>query len=139
MRSQPSSTIPGVAQTFRFAIAVVLLAAPVLAHHTVAYIYDPAQNLTLTGVVNEVDWKQPHVVVRLDVKSADGAVVRWDVEAQAPPGLLRHGIQQDTFKPGSTISSTVCVARDGSHKGWARNFVIAGATFDNVRCEPPPQ
>ena len=40
------------------------------------------------------------------------------------------------FSPGNTVTATVCVARDGSNKGWAREFVLAGKTFYDAACEP---
>jgi len=99
-------------------------AAPVLAHHTVAGVYDPAKRATLSGVVSDVEWKQPHMVVHMDVKGDDGRVVMWEVEAQAPLIMRSHGLLQDNIKPGMTISSTVCLARDGSHRGYAQSFTV---------------
>jgi hypothetical protein len=100
----------------------------------VSAIYDPTHRATLTGVVSELDWKQPHVIVRVDVTSADGSTVRWEIEAQAPNNVRRHGLEQDAIKPGTTLSSTVCLARDGSHKGYAQEFVLATGTFYNGGC-----
>jgi len=113
---------------------VFALTATLSAHHTVSAIYDPAHRATLTGVVSELEWKQPHVIVRVDVASADGSTVRWDIEAQAPNNLRRHGLEQDAIKPGTAVTSTVCLARDGSHKGYAQEFVLATGTFFNGGC-----
>ena len=99
-------------------------AVPVLAHHTVAGVYDPARRATLSGVVSDVEWKQPHMVVHMDVKDDTGHLVMWEVEAQAPLIMRSHGLLQDNIKPGMTISSTVCLARDGSHRGYAQSFTV---------------
>lgn len=118
------------------AATVLALAVPVLAHHTVAGVYDPDHRATLTGVVNDVEWKQPHVIVHMDVKDEGRKVVAWEVETQAPLVLRSHGLQQDVLKPGMTISSTVCLARDGSHRGYAQNIVLpdGGGTIISFGC-----
>lgn len=102
--------------------------ATLSAHHTATNIYDPAKLVTVQGVVAELDWKQPHVIIHLDVKAEDGSFVRWDVEAQNPSAVRRHGLQQDDIRPGTTISSTGCLARDGSRKIYAQTFVLTDRT-----------
>jgi hypothetical protein len=50
-----------------------LSATPALAHHPVQAKFDKAAEMSITGVVTNVDWKNPHVHVFLNVKN--GAVV----------------------------------------------------------------
>ena len=111
----------------RGALTLSLLLAGVAtlsAHHTATNVYDPKNLVTLQGVVSELDWKQPHVIIHLDVKAQDGHFVRWDVEAQNPSAVRRHGLQQDDVRPGTTITSTGCLARDGSTKIYAQTLVL---------------
>jgi hypothetical protein len=114
----------------RALIASIWLAgvATASAHHTATNVYDPTKLVTLQGVVAELDWKQPHVIIHLDVKEADGRFMRWDVEAQNPGAVIRHGLQQDDVRPGTMMSSTGCLARDGSRKLYAQTFVLADRT-----------
>ena len=120
MRKLPSMRL-------RFAAAAVVLGAfaiPAFAHHTVAGIYDPDKRATLSGVIDDVQWKQPHVLVHLNVKGEDGQRVAWEVETQAPIVMQSHGLRREMLRPGTSISSTVCLARDGSHRGYAQNIVV---------------
>ena len=119
------------------ALVLLLVAAiPLSAHHTVAGVYDPGHRATLTGVVDNVEWKQPHVIVHMEVKDDSRKVIAWAVETQAPLVLRSHGLQQDLLKPGMMISSTVCLARDGSHRGYAQNIVLpdGGGTIISFGC-----
>ena len=104
-----------------------LFAVPVLAHHTVAGIYDPDKRTTLSGVINDVQWKQPHVLVHMNVRGEDGQRVAWEVETQAPIVMQSHGLRREMLRPGTSISSTVCLARDGSHRAYAQNLVVPEA------------
>ena len=116
-------------------LAFSLFAVPLLAHHTVAGIYDPDKRTTLSGVINDVQWKQPHVIVHMNVKGDDGQRVVWAVEAQAPIVMQSHGLRAEMLRPGTNISSTVCLARDGSHRGYAQNIVVPdGGTIVSFGC-----
>jgi hypothetical protein len=117
------------------ALLVLAIAAPAFAHHTIASVYDPDKRVTLSGVVSDVQWKQPHVLFRVDVKESDGRFVAWTVETQAPLVVQSHGLQHDMLRPGVAVSSTVCLARDGSHRAYAQTIVLPeGRTILSFGC-----
>src|SRR4051812_43785625 len=106
-------------------VAVFAVSAiSVSAHHTISTIYDVTQRVTLKGTIAEIEWKQPHVMIHLDVTTNEGPVVRWDVETQAPNVLRRHGILQGFATPGETVGVTVCLAKDGGAKGWLSAIML---------------
>jgi len=117
------------------AALVLAIAAPAFAHHTVSVVYDPEHTATLNGIVSDVEWKQPHVIFRVKVRGDDGRLVPWTVETQAPLVVRSHGLQQDMLKPGVPVSSTVCLARDGSHRAYAQTIVLPeGRTILSFGC-----
>ena len=113
----------------RFLLSAALMTvavAAVSAHHTVSYIYDIEKPVLLKGVVTEVEWKNPHVLLHLDVKGNDGVTVSWLLEARAAYIMRRMGMEQDFIKTGETVDLTVCVAKDGSHKGGVHSVELSG-------------
>ena len=55
------------------AVAIgVTATATLLAHHSVPGQFDVSKPMTLKGVITKVDWINPHIYVRLDVKDASG-------------------------------------------------------------------
>ena len=101
-------------------IAALLLAsavAPAFAHHTIASFFDTGSLVTLQGTLTKVEWRNPHVVLRLETRGDNGAPVSWSVETLNVQGLSRQGLTQESFKPGNAFSATVCVAKDGTR--WA--------------------
>jgi hypothetical protein len=74
---------------------VLLLAAPLLAaaHHSGA-MFDDKKEVTLTGVVKEFQYTNPHSWLLVDVPGADGKVTTWGFEAEGPTTLLRAGIRK---------------------------------------------
>ena len=97
--------------------AVVVLAliagtVPALAHHSAA-MFDDKKEVTLTGVVKEFQFTNPHSWLLVDVKGTDGKVTTWGFEAEGPSTLLRAGIKLLDFKPGTAITITGHPMKDG--------------------------
>lgn len=104
------------------AVGLLVAAAPAAAHHSSA-IFDPAKRISVTGVVTEWFWANPHCLLSIDVKGADGQVVRWVFETQAPPNMIPFGWSRQSFKPGEEVTITMEQARSGKPVGrllWAQ-------------------
>src|SRR5688572_9165162 len=75
-----------------------LTASAVRAHHSFAAEYDANQPITLQGQIARIDLVNPHAWLYLEVKDADGKVVRWNVEMGAPNNLIRRGVTKATLQ-----------------------------------------
>ena len=106
----------------------VSAAAP-SAHHTISAVYDISKVVTLKGVVTEVDWQNPHVILHLDVKNDDGTLVTWNVETWHLQGMRRRGLTQQAFvKVGDAVDMTVFVAKDGTWKAELESITLPSGT-----------
>lgn len=94
------------------AAAFAALAVPAVAHHSGA-MFDNKKEVTLTGVVKEFQYTNPHSWLLVDVKGQDGKVVTWGFEAEGPSTLLRAGIRRSDFAPGTQVTITGHPMRDG--------------------------
>ena len=97
-------------------IALVVMAsgAASRAHHSFAAEYDANQPITLQGQIARIEFVNPHAWLYLEVKGADGKVVRWNVEMGAPNNLIRRGVTKDTLPIGDTVTVDGYRAKDGS-------------------------
>ena len=100
---------------------LVLLGTPALAHHSFAAIFDKEQPITVSGVINKVDWKNPHMYFYVDVTEEDGEVVTWGFESYPPTMMIRQGWARDTVNPGYPVTVTGWRARRGSRPVAAGN------------------
>lgn len=94
-------------------VAVAVAAAG--AHHSVPGQFDTSKPMTLTGVISDIDWVNPHIYIHLDVKSESGAVERWSL-GSAPPAMLRKAklTKASLMGKGEVVSIVVYPARDGT-------------------------
>jgi hypothetical protein len=106
-------------------VAVVSVAGPLMftgslsAHHGRQGTYDAAKEVTLSGAVTEFVWRNPHVVIYLDVKDADGELVNCGLETSSVSTMSRQGWSRNTLRPGRPIRSqrmTHTAPEQGSHQ-----------------------
>jgi hypothetical protein len=112
--------------TIRIATVAGLLLASATglwAHHDVMHLFDTSKLVTLRGTLTRVEWREPHVLLRLETRRGDGSVIGWRVETRNPQGLAQAGLNRGSFNVGDTFSATVCVAKDGTR--WAVTHGIA--------------
>lgn len=93
------------------AVMMTLVAGNGLAHHS-GSMFEKEKTVTLTGVVKEFQYTNPHSWLIVDVET-DGKVVSWGFEAEGPSTLGRAGIRKSDFAPGTKITITGRPMRDG--------------------------
>ena len=111
--------------------ALMLLAPPVAAHHSGA-MFDTAHTVTLTGVVRQFQYTNPHCYIQIEVEGGSSAR-EWSVEMAAPSHLQRMGWRKATLKPGDRIKVTIAPLRNGDPGGEVREVTKAdGSPLDLV-------
>ncbi|MGP0076721.1 MAG: DUF6152 family protein [Bryobacteraceae bacterium] len=93
--------------------AVLLVTLPASAHHSLA-MYDMIRPLTLKGVVERVEWANPHVHLYLSVKDGKGQPEEWTIEMDRPDFLTHNGWTSATIQPGDVITCTGGAAKNGA-------------------------
>ena len=96
---------PGIA-----ALSVVLLASvdahQAIAHHSVPVNFDQSREITITGVITDIKWVNPHAHFRFNVTSPDGTVLEWLVEMGAANTMRRAGFPMERFMVGDRLEIT---------------------------------
>jgi hypothetical protein len=76
--------------------------------------FDERNPVTVTGVVKEFRWTNPHAFLLVELKGANGQPEDWLVEWHSTSILLRRGYSKDTVKPGDVLTLTGGKMKDGS-------------------------
>jgi Family of unknown function (DUF6152) len=104
------------------------------AHHSFPAVYDAKVRKTITGVVTQMLYQNPHARLYLRVKNDDGTEDIWELETQNTSFLRRGGWLPDSVKPGDhlTIEGNVAykiekrlyvqvVTQDNGHVLWVQD------------------
>lgn len=65
------------------------------AHHSSA-IYDTQQEISINGVVTQIQWRNPHVYIYVDGTTSSGQTTQWEIEGIGPSGFRRVGWSKET-------------------------------------------
>jgi hypothetical protein len=125
------------------AACAVVLPMAAAAHHSFQAEYDQSKPLTLVGRVMKVVNENPHGWIYLDVKTASGKIVNWQLETPGPNVLNRNGFTRSFFETlvatGETVTVTAYGARDESKHAWAGGLTRADGTTVIPLSGIPPQ
>lgn len=108
--------------------AVCFDATPGLAHHS-NVAFEVTKVITITGVVKNFEWRNPHTWVIMTVDDGKGGKVDWAVEGRAPGVLLRAGWTKNSLQPGEMITVDMSPAKDGSKTGLVARVTKADGTI----------
>ena len=122
-----------------FLAAVLLSGGRASAHHGSRVSYDLTKTVTLTGIVKEVSYTNPHVYFTFDVTDDKGKVTEWAAETD-PPIMLerRYNWSKKYVKAGDKVTVTVWPSKVGAPRGFLAKLVTAdGRVLDHQ--EQPQQ
>jgi len=111
-------------------LSVALLAAwlclggAALAHHSVGINFDSTKAFNLTGVLKELDIRNPHSQVTLSVKGPDGVVKDWFIEWSDKNALLRRKVGYERMKVGETVLIRVSPSRRLENVGYFQSATL---------------
>jgi uncharacterized protein DUF6152 len=96
------------------AAGVLLMSAPLVAHHGDAGRYDE-NPFVITGTIVEIKMTNPHSILVFDATDANGKVVRWQAEMSGGQALARqYHWNKDFPKIGDKITLTGRKVKNGA-------------------------
>jgi len=132
----------------RFRISSVLVAAllcglaltgPVSAHHSIQAQFDIHKTVSVSGTVAKIEWINPHSYLTVNVKDADGKVLKWAFELGGASTLRRAGMSRADrggLKPGDQVTVTALAAKDGSNSGFLQELKISDGRVYKFTTDP---
>jgi len=92
-------------------LSLVSSAVTLSAHHS--WPISRSQLVTVKGTVMEFAWENPHPMITLEVRAADGKLEKWLVGGPAINRMEANGWTKATVKPGDVITGIGYQFADG--------------------------
>jgi hypothetical protein len=112
-------------------VAVALLgliaAAPMLAHHSLAGVYDLNKTERATGIVQKFAFTNPHGALHIAIKDKQGQAKVWQLTTGSANVLTNAGVTAtgpNRVKNGDEITVTFNPALNGNTVGFLRSIVL---------------
>ncbi len=117
---------------------LMLVSAPLFAHHSFRAEFDSEQPIEITGTVTEIEWTNPHARFYVDVEDDAGEVINWDFELASPNSLFRRGWKRDSLKPGDVVTVSAFRARNSPYVANTRTVTLSdGQRVFSTLSSPP--
>ena len=102
-------------------IAALFFTAAAHAHHGSAD-YHVDREITVTGVVKEWRWTNPHTWVYVAVARADGSIEQWEGEGPPLTWASQRGWSGATLRAGDELSMVMYPSRRGARAGLVKRI-----------------
>jgi hypothetical protein len=110
------------------AAALFLNCAPGLAHHSVAANFDQSKTMDVTGKVKEVEIRNPHSQITLEIVKPEGGVAEFFVEWSDKNALLRRSVPVDKIHVGDKVTINVNPSKRLPNLGYFRTATLPDGT-----------
>ena len=93
-----------------------------LAHHNTGAVFDMDAEVSFDGVIEEYEWKNPHLYFYVSTTDDSGDSIVWRVEAGPLAIMRRLGWTRDSLAAGDHVSF---VGRPSRHPGRKSAFLVS--------------
>ena len=106
-------------------LVLVAPAAVLVAHHGSAD-YHVDREVSVSGVVTEWRWSNPHTWLSLTATRPDGTAEAWDGEGPPLSWAVARNWSKETLRPGEQVTVVMYPSRDNPRSGLVKRVHRAG-------------
>jgi len=110
----------------------------VSAHHSFAA-FDRKKEVTVTGVVKEVQWNNPHTWIQVIVTDEKGRKTEWGFECGSPNMMSRTGWKRTTLKMGDRVTVVGNPLKNGQPNASLVKITLPDGRVLGPGDAPPPK
>jgi hypothetical protein len=108
-------------------VLMAILAGTALGHHGWTG-YDETKTITLTGVIREASYENPHALIKLQVDGGKGKT--WLAYLAPPSRMDSRGFKKDALKVGAAATLVGYPSRTVSDEMRAERITMDGKTIE---------
>ena len=110
------------------ALLGLVASSSLLAHHSLAGVYDMKAESEVTGTVEKVQFTNPHGSLSVAVKNQDGTSTSWVLTLGSATALAQRGVGKtgpNALHTGDEIKVKFIPAKDGHPLGFLKSVTYA--------------
>src|SRR5437762_5312582 len=109
------------------ALCGLMATGSLIAHHSLAGVYDMKKDMELSGALESVKFVNPHGSLTIGVKNPDGSSTSWVLTLGSATALAQRGIGKtgpNALHAGDSIKVKFLPAKDGSPLGFLKSVTM---------------
>src|SRR5207302_2232319 len=109
------------------ALCGLLASGSLMAHHSLAGVYDMQKDMELSGALESVKFVNPHGSLTIGVKNPDGSTTSWVMTLGSATSLAQRGVGktgENALHTGDNIKVKFLPARNGSPLGFLKSVTM---------------
>ena|SRR5881628_2471663 len=117
-----------------------MTAGSLLAHHSLAGVYDMKKDMELAGSLESVKFVNPHGSLTIAVKNQDGTTTSWVMTLGSATALAGRGIGKtgpNALHNGDSIKVKFLPAKDGSPLGFLKSVTMPDGRVISISAGNP--
>jgi len=106
----------------------LMASGSLLAHHSLAGVYDMKAEKELEGTVEKVQFTNPHGSLAIEVKNPDGTMTEWVLTLGSATALAQRGVGKtgpNALHVGDTIKVKCIPAKNGNPLGFLKSVTYS--------------
>ena len=116
---------------FSSSLLAIIMIQPGFTHHS-AVVFDESTTILRTGTVSEFIFRNPHLIISLDIPGEDGETVTWNIEGQGIAGMQAMGFDRNSIEVGDEITVKIYPLKSGRPGGLVEGLVDAAGRAYNM-------
>ena len=122
------------------ALCGLMATGSLMAHHSLAGVYDMKKDMELSGSLESLKFVNPHGSLTVAVKKADGTTTSWVLTLGSATSLAQRGIGKtgpNALHAGDNITVKFIPAKDGSPLGFLKTVTMPDGRVINISAGNP--
>jgi len=122
------------------ALCGLMATGSLMAHHSLAGVYDMKNDKELSGSLESLKFVNPHGSLTVGVKNADGTTTSWVLTLGSATALAQRGIGKtgpNALHAGDNITIKFIPAKDGSPLGFLKTVIMPDGRVISISAGNP--
>ena len=116
---------------FASCLMMIAVSYPGFAHHS-SVVFDNTTTILQTGTVSEFIFRNPHLIIGLEVLDENGETVTWNIEGQSIAAMQAMGFDRNSIEIGDEITMKIYPLRSGQPGGLVEGLIGADGRAYNM-------